>query len=261
MNKKSFIMKLSYVVVFALAFIMGCQNKKEKSINVQSIVNKAIETSGKESFINAEISFTFRDKTYISKGNCNYFVYNRVTGKNDSIIKDVYKPGENLKRYVQDSLIQIADTTAQKYAESINSVLYFVQLPYRLNDEAVNKKYLGLDSIKNKVYHKIAVNFDQKGGGIDYEDNYLYWFDKDNYKLDYLAYSFKVNGGGIRFREAYNERYIDSIRFVDYKNYKPKSNDITLDKISKAFENNELELLSLIENKNINVKNLKKNCK
>ena len=253
-------MKSHFLWAFILLTGISCQNKNKKSDDAQTVVDKAIEVSGKDSFKNAEISFKFRNKTYISNGHCGQFVYKRISQKSDTLIKDFYEPGKGLKRYVQDSLIQIADTTATKYAESINSVFYFVQLPYRLNDDAVNKKYIGLDTIKGKTYHNISVNFDQEGGGTDYEDEYLYWFDENTFKLDYLAYSFKINGGGMRFREAYNERFVDSIRFVDYKNYKPKSDTIELKHISKAFNEGKLELLSKIENEKIVVKKYKEKC-
>jgi len=253
-------MKSHFFWLLILVACISCHNRNENTIDVQTIVDKAIEVSGKDNFKNTEISFKFRDKTYISRGHCDHFVFKRITQKSNSIIKDFYEPGKGLKRYVQDSLIQIADTTATKYAESINSVFYFVQVPYRLNDEAVNKKYIGLDTINGKAYHNVAVNFDQEGGGTDYEDEYLYWFDEKSYKLDYLAYSFKINGGGMRFREAYNERIIDDIRFVDYKNYKPKSKNIKLKDISNAFNEGKLELLSKIENEKIVVKKYKEKC-
>ena len=251
-------MKSHILLVLILVFSNSCNNKNK--IDAQIVVDKAIEVSGKDKFKNSEISFRFRDKTYISYGHCDHFVYERISSKSDSIIKDFFEPGMGLKHYAQDSLIQIADTTAQKYIESMNSVFYFVQLPYRLNDEAVNKIYLGLDTINSKAYHNIAVSFDQKGGGTDYEDEYLYWFDENTFKLDYLAYSFKVNGGGMRFREAYNERYADSMRFVDYKNYKPKSDSLKFKNISKAFIEGQLDLLSKIENENITVKERKEKC-
>jgi hypothetical protein len=55
----------------------------------------------------------------------------------------------------------------------------------------------------------------------------------------------------MRFREAYNECYVNGIRFVDYKNYKPINKDADLFDLDRLFENNELKLLSKIENKNI----------
>lgn len=253
-------MKTYYTLILISILCIGCQSKKEKNLNPQDIVSKAIEVSGKSVFKNSKVSFKFRDKTYISQGHCDHYIFTRITKNKDTTLIDIYEPEKSLKRYINDSLVQIADTTANKISESINSVHYFVQLPYRLNDEAVNKTYKGLDSIKNKLYHKVQVTFDQNGGGADYQDVYMYWFGKDDYKLDYLAYSFVVNGGGMRFREAYNERYIDSIRFVDYRNYKPKSENIKLQNISKAFNNQQLELLSKIENKKIQVEYSKEKC-
>ncbi|NNJ88175.1 MAG: deoxyribose-phosphate aldolase, partial [Eudoraea sp.] len=115
---------------------------------------------------------------------------------------------------------------------------------------AVQKELLGKNQIKGKDYYKIKVTFDQQGGGNDYEDVYLYWIDQKTYKPTYLAYEFHVNGGGLRFREAYNERYVEGIRFVDYYNYKPKG-EARITRLDALYENGELELLSDIELENI----------
>ena len=122
-----------------------------------------------------------------------------------------------------------------------------MKLPFGLNDKAVNKTLLGEVKIKDKDYYKVKVTFDQDMGGEDFEDVYLYWFNKQTLKPDYLAYEFHVNGGGQRFREAFNERYVDSIRFVDYNNYKPKVKGTDIMDIDSLFEADGLELLSKIE--------------
>jgi hypothetical protein len=57
----------------------------------------------------------------------------------------------------------------------------------------------------------------------------------------------------MRFREAYNERYITGLRFVDYNNYKTENTTIPLENLAKAFEADELKLLSKIELENIKV--------
>ena len=82
----------------------------------------------------------------------------------------------------------------------------------------------------------------------------MYWVDKKDFTVDYLAYKYAVNGGGIRFRKAYNERGIEGIRFVDYKNYKPETLDVSLQDLDTLFENDKLELLSIIENTEVTVK-------
>ena len=69
--------------------------------------------------------------------------------------------------------------------------------------------------------------------------------------MDYLAYSFQVNGGGVRFREAYNPRTVGGIRFQDYVNYKHENKDFPVQQLDQAFLNKELKELSRIELKNI----------
>ena len=56
----------------------------------------------------------------------------------------------------------------------------------------------------------------------------------------------------MRFREAYNERFIEGIRFVDYSNYKPME-EVSIYEIDKLYVDNRLELLSRIELQNIQV--------
>ena len=82
---------------------------------------------------------------------------------------------------------------------------------------------------------------------------FIYWINKKSYEVEYLAYSFHVNGGGVRFRKAYNERDIEGVRFVDYENYKPKDNSTKLSELENLFRQNKLELLSKIELKNVKV--------
>ncbi|MCB0376061.1 MAG: hypothetical protein KDD04_09105 [Sinomicrobium sp.] len=93
----------------------------------------------------------------------------------------------------------------------------------------------------------------RKVGGEDFEDVYLYWVDKESFTTDYLAYEFHVNGGGLRFREAYNVRTVGGIRFVDYYNFKPKDKNVILDDLDRLFDRGELELLSEIILEDISV--------
>ena len=152
---------------------------------------------------------------------------------------------------INNKIQKIPDSIAAKYSNSVNSVHYFSVLPYGLDDPAVNLQYLGTKNLKGKEYHKIKVTFDEIGGGDDFEDVFIYWIGIEDHKLDYLAYDFHVNGGGIRFREAYNERFINGIRFVDYNNFKPKNRNSNLLEMDILFEENNLELVSKIELENL----------
>jgi len=167
-------------------------------------------------------------------------------------ITDVKKEND-FQRYVNGDLVQLPDTTASNYANSVNAVHYFVRLPQGLNDPAVNKELLGLETLEGKQYHKIKITFDQEGGGDDFEDTYLYWFDIKTFALDFLAYDFHVDGGGQRFRKAYNPRFVGGIRFVDYENYMPRNPGTSLMDIGKLFDKGELQLLSKVALTDISV--------
>ena len=95
---------------------------------------------------------------------------------------------------------------ANRYVASVDSVLYFVQLPLTLVDVAVLRKYLGMVNINGRTYHKIEVRFSEENGGHDFEDVYLYWFEGKTFSMDFLAYSYATNGGGVRFWKAFNKK-------------------------------------------------------
>lgn len=245
-----------YILGFFILMLLSCQNSK-KNLTSEEIVDKAIEYSGKSNLNDNILKFTFRDYTYKATPTCDGFQFERAS-KIDPI-RDVLINDE-LTRYYKDSIVKLADSTAFLYYESVNSVHYFTQLPVRLKDEAVQLTNLGQEEILNKTYHKLEVKFSEDGGGVDFEDVYIYWFDMEDFSLDYLAYSFIVNEGGLRFRKAINRRTLDGVVFQDYENYKPKVKSKKLEDIGKMYENDELELLSLIKNDAIELTPIEFDC-
>jgi len=250
---------MKYLPLVALVVLMSsCKNDTKKpdtkQLTANEIINKAIDVAGGKHFANSDIGFDFRDKAYAAKREAGKYLLLRVTVEenNDSIFDILSNDG--FERFINDEVIKLEDSIANKYAASVNSVHYFSVLPYGLNDASVNKKFLGEERIKSKDFYKIKVTFNEDGGGEDFEDVFIYWVDKSNFKVQYLAYSYnETDGKGMRFREAYNERYKNGLRFVDYNNYKRKDDTLKLIDLAKAFENNKLELLSKIELKDVTV--------
>ena len=239
------------ITVFLFLILVSC-NEQEALPSAQVIVDKSIAASGGELYHKRHISFDFRDRHYSSEPIGKQKILRRKT-KNDTLdLLDVKYPGK-FERFSKGSLLNLPDSTANSLSNAVNSVHYFAYLPYGLNDAAVNKELLGKVKVKEKEYYKVMVTFDQKGGGDDFDDVYIYWFNTASYKPDYLAYEFHINGGGQRFREAFNERVVGGIRFVDYKNYKSNDLDVPIFKIDSLLETNELELLSEIKLENVSV--------
>lgn len=219
--------------------------------NAQQIVNKTIKAHGSHLLEDAMVEFDFRDRhyTYTRKGGT--YEYTREWEDSVGMVKD-YLTNEGAYRTINSEKVTVEQEQMDKYANSVNSVHYFATLPYSLNDPAVNKDYLGTTSINNQSYHLLKVYFEEEGGGKDFEDIFLYWIHESDYTIDYLAYSYKTDGGGSRFRSAYNRRVIDGIVFQDYINYKPLDEKNTpLEGLAALFEKGELEELSRIETENV----------
>jgi len=240
---------LLFILLFV--FTISCKDGKEP-ITAQTIIDTAIEKACSGNCETATIDFKFRDRSYKSTRNGGAYQLERIFSDSTGTTRDVLT-NVDFKRYKNDSLVKVPDSMKTRYSNSVNSVHYFAQLPYGLNAPAVYKKYLGEATIKGKNYYEVGVTFSEENGGTDFDDSFVYWIEKENYTVDYLAYEYATNGGGIRFREAYNERVVEGIRFVDYNNYKPESLDIALTDLDEMFTEGKLQLLSKIETEDVKV--------
>ncbi|CDF78769.1 conserved hypothetical protein [Formosa agariphila KMM 3901] len=258
----------SFLILFTIGFVTSC-NTKEKKQDVEleevktsilteqsvalskseTLINEAIAAHGGDLYNTAQYAFVFRDKTYSFKNNGSSYEYTKTYKKGDSLVVDVLKNG-NFSRTVNDEVINLSEKEVTSGTGAVNSVIYFATLPHKLNDEAVNSKFIETISIKNDTYNVIEVTFNQEGGGEDHDDEYMYWINENTKKIDYLAYNYSVNEGGVRFRVAYNKRVVDGITFQDYTNYEATVGT-PLKNLPMLFEANKLKELSKIKTEEV----------
>lgn len=231
------------IIIFA-----SCATSTE---NAQSIVNAATHVAGSEKLNRSSVEFRFRDMEYGLRQYDGQYEMVRISKDTVNLIQDILT-NEGFTRLINGSKVDVADSMKVKYGNSINSVLYFALLPYKLNDRAVIKELLGSEEVNNRSYDKVRVTFLADGGGQDHEDEFIYWIDQDNRHVDYLAYSYQTDGGGQRFRVAYNPREINGVRIVDYINFKP-ADEVDLGDIAKLYQSGELEEVSRIKLENVTI--------
>lgn len=238
------------ILFYSLIFINFSIAQSQNAVN---IVSSSIESYGGDRFNKARIKFDFRDKSYSIEHNNGLFEYRRNFSSDGNTIEDILN-NDGFSRQVNSEKVELEEKWINAYSNSVNSVVYFALLPYKLGDDAVFLKLLGEEKLKGTIYYKVKVTFSEQSGGEDYQDIFVYWFDKEDYSMDYLAYSYETDGGGLRFREAFNFRKVNGLGFQDYNNYKANLNEFAVDELGQLFNDGKLELLSKIELKNIEVK-------
>ncbi len=238
------------LITASLFFLAGEKGVAQNLPDAQQIVNLAIQAHGGKAYNDFKASFDFRSHHFKIRIDGPKFTYERFGTDSIGTYHDVLD-NKGFVRFRNNNRQTLNDKNKNIFRNSLNSVVYFALLPHFLNDPAVNKKYLGMAEIKGEHYYKIEVSFDEKGGGDDYQDIFIYWFHQDEYTMDYLAYKYHTNEGGIRFRDAFNVRSLSGILFADYHNYKGLYEQEPLVEHDSLFNNNRLELLSEIELRNI----------
>tara|TARA_B100000927_G_scaffold97762_1_gene79017 strand:+ start:57784 stop:58515 length:732 start_codon:yes stop_codon:yes gene_type:complete len=241
-------MKKKIILLFLI--LVSCSNSSH--ISTSQIINKSIKAHGwdQEDF---SIVFDFRDYQYELKRKNKFYSFQRTTKKEGNVVKDLMSSKKKLKRFINNKSVELSDSMTNVFSNSLNSVMYFFQLPRPLKDQAVITKYLGLAKIFNEKYWTIKVTFKENGGGKDYQDEFRYWININNGQIDYLAYNYLTEGGGTRFRQAVNKQLNQGFIFQDYINFKPNVKFVSLDSLPILFEAGNLIKVSNIKNKNIRV--------
>lgn len=233
--------------ILALAFITGSLASCDSG-SARRIVNEAIEAHGGSAYESFRLEFDFRGRHYTAARKGGIFSYTREFTDSTGSIKDVFD-NEGFRRYRNDELLDIPQERKDAFTESVNSVIYFTLLPFGLNDDPVNKELVGETTLRGEPYDVVRVTFDESA--VEHQDVFLYWFHKTRHTMDYFAYSYEVDGGGIRFREAINPRVEGGIRWQDYINYKPADETVPLDSLQSMFVSGRLQKLSEIIMENV----------
>lgn len=214
-----------------------------------ALLDQAYVAHGGKHFDKARYGFTFRGKRYNFIAEGNYRIYSRSYTDGDQVVYEGIQ-NEKYTKTINGTSVQLTEKEISTGYESLNSVIYFATLPYKLKDASVNLYVAGTTTIKGKAYDVLKVNFDQEGGGVDFNDNFLYWINQETKRIDYLAYDYKTNKGGVRFRSAYNPRTVEGVLFQDYINFKAPLGT-TLMNLPEMYEKGGLEELSRIETEDV----------
>lgn len=259
LTSKENLMLKNILTLFGIAILIACGNKStENAANLatpkrlteaEALLQQAFIAHGGKRYEEAHYQFVFREKVYTFRNSADGYLYTVTEDKDGKSI--MYKlVNGTLIRTIDEVVQELTDKEVGTYSEALNSVIYFATLPHKLLDPAVNLRIIGETTIRDKAYDILEVTFEQEGGGDDYDDQFHYWINKGDHTIEYLAYNYKTNGGGVRFRSAYNRRTVDGIIFQDYINYKADIGTPLVD-LPRLLESSELKELSKIETEEV----------
>ncbi|WP_057937701.1 DUF6503 family protein [Algoriphagus resistens] len=248
-------MKFSNLFIFLLgsAVFTSCESRTE----AEKIVDKAIEAHGGGAYSNSKVEFDFRNIHYTIYKTQDRFEYKREFSDSTGSVIDVLNNAGFERKVNGVKIDTLSEEWIGKYSRSVNSVAYFAFLPYGLNDPAVFKTSIGETVINGEKYDLIKVTFAKEGGGEDFDDEFLYWIGTEDSVVDYIAYSYHTDGGGVRMREVSAVQEVGGIRFQNYLNFRPKDESVSVEKMQELYESGDLEVLSEINLENIKVEPLK----
>jgi len=242
----------TFLALSFLLFVTACKstNSTNKTSSQQlsqadNILADAVKAHGGNRYDKAHYEFIFRKNKYTFKNNNGGYEYTMQKVKNGKMAMDKMT-NNDFTRMVDGQKMELSQKEESAYSNSLNSVIYFATLPHKLQDPAINKTYKGTTTIKGKTYEVLEITFDEEGGGKDHEDVYYYWINQETNVIDFFAYNYLVNNGGVRFRSAYNTRKVDGILFQDYINFKAPVGT-PLSELPKLYEKEKLKKMSLIE--------------
>ena len=225
------------------------------------IVDRAIEHHGGDLFEHSRVRLTVASRSgsfdvdSTTDGDRFEYVIRASAGddereyRRDNAALEVTEAGEPMEM----------DETEQVRAESyVNQRMYFLFLPYKLNDPGTYKEDQGLEEWNGRQLNRVRVTF-APGSSDGADSAYVYWFDPETARLEQFAYDYS-KGTGLRFRILRNYRRIGGLLFYDADNYGLNTRDggLTVDDITPTYVAEELPLVSQIELRDVDVEHLAK---
>jgi hypothetical protein len=242
--------------------------------SVPPIVTRAIEHHGGDLYTSTASSFEIAS----SSGTFRVEV-RRNGGVYEQAVESVTQEGRRRVVVTNDSVEllmdgkgrRVSERDAQRWRSHVDARVWFPYLPYGLandgvyvHDRGVEEWPVAIGPVADEAagaaggtreLHKVKVTF-QPGSSSGAEDEYLFWFDPETGQLEQLAYFFS---GGLRFRVAKSFRRVGGILFADHENYGidfDEGESRSVDEITPALVQNEMEHISTIELRNIEVQEI-----
>ena len=220
------------------------------------IVDRAIEHHGGELFEQSRVRLTVASRSgsfdveQVADGD-RFEQRIRASNGND---ERVYRRDNMALEVTEGGQPMEMDETEHARAESyVNQRMYFLFLPYKLNDPGTWKEDQGLEEWNGRPLHRVRVTF-AAGSSAGADSAYIYWFDPETARLEQFAYDYS-EGTGLRFRVLKNYRRIGGLLFYDADNYglNTQEGGLTVNDINPAYVEEELPLVSQIEHRDVHV--------
>lgn len=244
--------RINPISLFLLVLVASTYSCEMEKPTAQEVLDKAIARHGFDIENNFEVGFEFRNSHFEANFSDMSYVLKRISKDDNQVVEDIIN-GESLVHKVNDELVKLDSEKMWQASSDTRSVVHFALLPYGANNGAISKQLMPSIKIKGEPYYKVEVTYMNNGVGENFENVFVYWIHKKHFTVDYLAYSYFINGGGVRFREAINPREISGIRFQDYINY-TIGKDFPAHELDYAFQTGQLEAISRIELDDVVVK-------
>ncbi len=220
------------------------------------IVDRAIEHHGGELFEQSRVKLTVASRSgsfdVDSMADGDRFEQ-RIRASNGADER-LYRRDNTALEVTEGGRLMEMDETEHARAESyVNQRMYFLFLPYKLNDPGAWKEDQGLEEWNGRQLHRVRITF-APGTSDGADSAYVYWFDPETARLEQFAYDYE-EGTGLRFRILRNYRRIGGLLFYDADNYGLNTRDggLTVDDINPVYVEQELPLVSQIELRGIEV--------
>lgn len=222
------------------------------------IVDRAIEYHGGDLYRASEseldicsLSGCFHLLVRIDDGLYTYDVAGEVRGRQRRVVAT----NERVEQWLDGEPVALDADGERRARDFANARVYFPFLPFRLNDPAVYKQDLGIESWGDRRLHKVKVTF-APGTSTAADDEYLYWFDPETGRLEQFAYSFAGNPGGLRLRIARDHRRVGGILFSDQDNLALDGDGLRVDQVTPELAAERMKKLSEVELRDIAVRPL-----
>ncbi len=223
----------------------AAEESEDAQARGRDIIRRAVRAHGHDKLAEATVQFRFRGTPYRMSRRGGRYRFERTVRRNGRVLAEVLT-NDGYAPTLDGQPLSLPAPQRDARRRSLNSVVYFASIPFVLEDPAVRPRAGEPMTIKGRIYDTVEVRFTADGGGDDHDDVFLYWFDRETARLDYLAYSFRTGEGGVRLRVATDHTEVGGMTFIQWENYGLPDRRIPLDTLPARWLESRLPRLSAI---------------
>lgn len=224
--------------------LVACASERPEG---EALLRQARKAHGADRLEHATVEFALDGARFRVERDGERFAYARTWADRSGLVFRDVLTAEGLERTIDGRAVGLGEAARREAATALRAAVYLALLPFSLDGAAEEALVLTPDTLSGQAYERVALPLDRAAPGLDERGRLVLWIHPERHTVDYLAYRYAADGGGARFRAAYEPRTVEGVRFANHYEFSGDLLEVPVEGLGQFYERGELNFLGRVE--------------